>query len=559
MGNQNRLLANKYEIECIIGKGGTSTVYKAYDLEAERAVRAVKEVDKSNRAVYEMAKQESSLIKELCGLDKTNSFFPMIIQRFETQTHFYIVQDYLDGVPMNVMLSSGAMDDKVFCSAAKQICSFMEFFHHTGRVYSDMKPENIMVLKFGDTVLDGNSELKLKFIDFGTAIRHKTDPTGYTAEYAAPEQYRLEKLDPRTDVFNIGATFYQMIQGRKPKSVSDGKQLRTSRERFPFDKNINPDIRRVIQKCVADDPAKRYRTCSEIYHDICRIERKNSIRIVAVTAILTVVCLLGGGVLTYAANRKEQANLTAKYNEYVNTGNYAEAIRLDHTNRDGIYIKLIESFKDDIKLDAAEDNFIINEIKACDSIRETDSDYGECMYQIAYAYWLYYNPYQTDDMTNLELEKIRNETAYQWFERAVSSNDLKQNDDHYRKAEILCSACAFAVEIDKMEKEGNDNPAVYTDMWKNLEALSFYIDEENEVVSARVCQTLLSLISRKAARFSRNGVTKSQQMEILTKIQEKVYRGGKITYSNVYAKEIAELFHVEDVKLKLDMAYADEP
>ena len=91
MSTKNRLLANRYEIEKIAGRGGTSVVYKAYDLQAERAVRAIKEINKSNRDVYDMAKLESALIKELYESDQSNAFFPNIIHRFETENYFYIV------------------------------------------------------------------------------------------------------------------------------------------------------------------------------------------------------------------------------------------------------------------------------------------------------------------------------------------------------------------------------------------------------------------------------------------------------------------------------------
>ena len=268
MSTKNRLLANRYEIEKIAGRGGTSVVYKAYDLQAERAVRAIKEINKSNRDVYDMAKLESALIKELYESDQSNAFFPNIIHRFETENYFYIVQDYLDGEPMEDMLKNGAMSDKAFLGPAKQICSFMEFFHNTDRVHSDMKPENIMVLKNRKASMNGGTDLKLKFIDFGTAIKNSTGVTGYTPEYAAPEQFRQDVLDNRTDIFNIGATFYHMIQGKKPLKVSDGDRLLTSKERFVFDKKVNPDIKRIILKCVEDDRAKRYRSCDQIYKDL---------------------------------------------------------------------------------------------------------------------------------------------------------------------------------------------------------------------------------------------------------------------------------------------------
>ena len=85
MGNMEsaNVLAGRYEIEKVIGRGGTSVVYKAYALQAERAVRAIKEISKTDTESYEMAKSESQLIRELYERDKSNAFFPNIIHRFE--------------------------------------------------------------------------------------------------------------------------------------------------------------------------------------------------------------------------------------------------------------------------------------------------------------------------------------------------------------------------------------------------------------------------------------------------------------------------------------------
>jgi hypothetical protein len=283
--------------------------------------------------------------------------------------------------------------------------------------------------------------------------------------------------------------------------------------------------------------------------------------------VLSLICFIGAGAFALFADHKVMKDLHEKYTEYVNKGNYAEAIKIDHTNRDGIYIALIESFKNDLKLDAEEDNYIINEIQACDSIKESDSDYGECMYEIAYAYWLYYDPYENGGLTDSELERARNEKAYRWFDKAVRSKD--SNADFYEKAKILFSACRFYTEIDKIEKEGKDNPQLYTDMWNNIKDLSMYIDEGNDVVSARVCQMLMSLISRNSAKFRINGVEKREQTEILDKIYFKVYNEDhrdedyendgekKVTYSNVSAIEIAEMLHFNEAYSKVKMVYDD--
>jgi serine/threonine-protein kinase len=571
--NENvRLLANRYEVEKEAGRGGTSIVYKAYDRQAEGAVRAIKEISKANRDIYDMAKQESALIKELYEADKINAFFPNIIHRFESENHYYIVQDYLDGKSMDKLLDEKPMSDKEFIEAAKQICLFMRFFHSRGMVHSDMKPENIMVLNVSSDYMNGGSAIKLKFIDFGTAILNMSGVSGYTPEYAAPEQYRVLPLDKRTDIFNIGATFYHMIEGKKPLRVDNGTRMLSSQERFVFSRNVSPAIKRIIQKCVEDDPSKRYQSCDALYKELCHIEKKTSLRIVTALAALSVLCFIASGVLTGFAKKKDSEISKENYIFNVNKGNYAEAIKIDHTNRDGIYSKLIDDFTSDNMLDTDEDNFIINEIKSRDAIKETDSDYGKCMYEIANAYWLYYFPYNDSGNENmseeeqkeynmkmeLELEKSRIFASSEWFEKAVGSSDLKSySADAYRRAEIFSGICRFYSDIDRMEKIGSDSAEFYNDMWKNIEALAEYIDEPNDVVSVRVCQTLLSLLSKYSAKFSRNGVEQSTQEKILEHIVSKVYQNGDISYSNDYARSIAELFNPEAVHKKLDMAYAD--
>lgn len=571
MNNTVRLLANRYEIEKIAGRGGTSVVYKAYDLEAERAVRAIKQISKSNIDICEMAKLESQLIKELYERDQSNAFFPNIIHRFETDENFYIVQDYLDGESLDLMLEAGPMPYKMFLEAAKQICSFMKFFHDTGRVHSDMKPENIMVLKPSSTLLDnGKSDknLKLKFIDFGTAIRNTTGVTGYTPEYAAPEQYKEARLDERTDIFNIGATFYHMLQGRKPLRVSNESRVLTSAERFKFDKNVNSELRRIIQKCVNDHPDKRYKSCDNLYRDLCRIEKNSHIRLIILTSVISAVSFAGAGFSAYMSDSLAKKNNSDNYNININKGNYAEAIRIDHTNKDDVYSKLIEGFISDNKLDADEDNFIINEIKIRDSIKESDDNYGRCMYEIGNAYWLYYYPYndgeskagssEYNNSIELELEKSRINTSYEWFEKAVNSSDLSvYSPDAYKRAVIFSNIGEFYSEIDRMEKEGTDSSEFYTDMWENISGMAEYINESNEVVSVRVCQTLLTFISRYSLKFRQNGISYQSQEQILNSINKKVYHNGNITYSNNYARSIAECFDTEAVSMKLRMAYAD--
>lgn len=556
-----RLLANRYEIEKVAGTGGTSVVYKAYDLQAERATRAIKEISKANPDVYDMAKRESQLIRELYEKDTSYGFLPNIIHRFEIGDMFYIVEDFLDGETMDKMLETGPMPYDMFMESAKQICRFMTFFHSTGRVHSDMKPENIMVIR-ADAHWDNSSTqaVKLKFIDFGTAVRNAAGVVrGYTPEYAAPEQYREERLDERTDIFSIGATFYHMITGRRPARVANEHRILTAPERFRFDKSTNAEIRKIIMKCVQDDPDARYKSCEAIYRDLTHIEKHFHFRLLTVLYGAAVVCFAGAGICALLSRSLQDNADSERYQQFFNAGQYAEALRIDHTNRDGIYTKLINSFTEDEKLDPTEDNFIINEIKCRSDLSPADSEYGRIMYEIGNAYWLYYDPHTAgSELGENELEKDRITVSYEWFEKAVGSETFAENDpEAYARADIFYNIGKFYIEIDRKEREGTDDRAFYQNMWKSILQMSAYINDPNEVISARVCQTLCTMISRYSPKFRQIGTAQPEQETILDRIEQKLRKNGVIAYTNNYSVGIAEQIDVDAVRLKLSMAYAD--
>ena len=555
------ILSNRYEIEKEIGRGGTSIVYKAYDLKAKRAVRAKKQISKENSAVYELAKKEAKLISELYKQDKSNEFLPNIIETIPNDKYnFYIVQDFLDGENMDKMLEKGAMPYDMFIESAKQICSFMEFFHRTGRIHSDMKPENIMVLKPSNALMDGihKKSINLKFIDFGTAIKNESGVVGYTPEYASREQYEQSpNIDKRSDIFNIGATFYHMLCGKKPEKVANETRALYSNERFIFDKNVNVELKKIILKCVEDSPENRYKSCNAIYKDLCRVEKHSNLKYIAFSFAVSVVCFSVAGFSAYRSNALSKENDSNNYSININKGNYAEAIKIDHTNKDDVYSKLIETFTDDEKLDSDEDNFIINEIKSIDSIKETDSNYGRCMYEIGNAYWLYYYPIDSN-LDDLELENARITKSYEWFEKAVNDENFRiQDSESYDRAVIFYNIGKFYAEIDRKEREGTDNSDFYNDMWNNISEMAEYIDEPNEVVNARVCQTLLTLLSRYSAKFGQIGIAEESQMEIIDRIDKKVYNNGEITYLNKYSINISTNFNIDAVRQKIEMAYSD--
>ena len=175
MLNKGFVLEKRYKIVSVAGKGGTSVVYRAVDLRANNAQRAVKEVMKTNGSDAYNAKNESLLIKEFYEKDVKNSFFPNIIEIIDNDPNaLYIVQDYINGVSMEKLLEYGPFRPKTVIKYAKDICYVLAFIHKCGYIHSDMKPDNIMVVR-DEYDLENNNRPdkfgKLKFVDFGSVIQ----------------------------------------------------------------------------------------------------------------------------------------------------------------------------------------------------------------------------------------------------------------------------------------------------------------------------------------------------------------------------------------------------
>ncbi|WP_019678228.1 serine/threonine-protein kinase [Ruminococcus flavefaciens] len=353
MLNKGFILENRYKIVNVAGKGGTSIVYRAVDLKANNAQRAVKEVMKSNGTDAYNARQESLLIKKFFEKDVKNSFFPNIIEIIDNNPDaLYIVQDYIDGVSMEKLLAYDPFRHKTVLRYAKDICSVMSFIHKCGMIHSDMKPDNIMVVRNYDDFENSKRPDKydtLKFIDFGSVIERRQGTFAYTPAYAAPEQFNKEELDERTDIFNIGATLYHMMTGKKPRNVSSKGKLVSSQERFAFGKGMNASLVRIIKKCVNEDRDKRYQTCEELYDALDKAENHTYARASALFAVLAAVFIAFSSFAGNMAEKRRVASLKELIEEAENANDDDEKL---------------EKFQEVIKADASYGNAYLEIIKS---------------------------------------------------------------------------------------------------------------------------------------------------------------------------------------------------
>jgi serine/threonine protein kinase len=261
------LLYSRYEIVRRIGGGGMGAVYLARDRNLGDQPRAVKEMIQSNidESQHEKAindfKRESMLLASL-----EHSSIPTIYDYFydDAAARFYLVMKYISGGDFLARLRNapgGRIDEKTVTDWACQVADVLEYLHRRNPpiIYRDLKPANLMI--------DGNSG-RVMLIDFGIARWVTTQEKGVTAVgtmgYAPPELFS-GKVEPRSDIYSLGATMFHLLTGSDPQ---DNPLLI-----FDFNKNPRPrqlapslsnEMESILMRAVSYKPEDRFRSAAEL-------------------------------------------------------------------------------------------------------------------------------------------------------------------------------------------------------------------------------------------------------------------------------------------------------
>lgn len=258
-----------YELLEEIGKGGMARVYRARQLNIERdvAVKVMSSAFSDQDEFQERFKREADLFARL----EHPNILP-IYDYGEAQSYLYLVLRIMEGGTLERWMRGRQLVLTELDHLVSQLAAALDYAHENGIIHRDLKPNNVLLDKFGNSYL----------MDFGIA---KIVSEAQNAEistmlgtpaYMSPEQWRMEGVDGRVDVYSLGVIIYEMLTGEMPfigetpyhlmyAHLHQEPQLPS--QLFP---GLSSEIDTVVLRALAKDPDARYQRAGDLARDLAR-------------------------------------------------------------------------------------------------------------------------------------------------------------------------------------------------------------------------------------------------------------------------------------------------
>src|SRR5271170_5023010 len=249
------MVADRYRIVALLGRGGMGEVYRAEDLKLGQvlAIKFLPQALSNDEATLARFHSEVRVARQVSH--------PNVCRVFDIGDADgvpFLTMEYIDGEDLSSLVRRiGRLPQDKAIEIARQICAGLAAAHERGVVHRDLKPANVM--------LDGAGKVRLT--DFGLAAIaaniQGAEVRAGTPAYMAPEQLAGKEVTIKSDLYSLGLVMYEILTGKRAFEAATLPELMRLRdESAPTSpsslvRDLDPLLERVIMRCLEKDPALR--------------------------------------------------------------------------------------------------------------------------------------------------------------------------------------------------------------------------------------------------------------------------------------------------------------
>jgi hypothetical protein len=231
------IVAGRYRIAGLLGRGGMAEVYRADDLRLSQpvALKFLAESLARNGAALARFHREVSVARQI-----SHRHVCRVYDIGEHAGMHFLSMEYIRGEELSSLLKRiGRLPTDKAVETARQLCGGLAAIHAAGVLHRDLKPANIMLDEHGN----------VRITDFGIVALSEGVSGGEammgTPAYMSPEQRSGGELTTRSDLYSLGLVFHEFFTGKRPSQMTTPTV------------DLDPLVERVIRRCLEEDPARR--------------------------------------------------------------------------------------------------------------------------------------------------------------------------------------------------------------------------------------------------------------------------------------------------------------
>jgi predicted Ser/Thr protein kinase len=248
------VIAGRYRIAGLLGRGGMGEVYRATDLTLGQAValKFLPETASSDDRALARFYNEVRMARQV-----THPNVCRVYDIGQVDGQHYISMEYVDGENLAALMRRiGRLPADKAAEIARKLCAGLAAAHEKGVLHRDLKPANVMIDGRGNVVI----------MDFGLAgltEQLQADVRSGTPAYMAPEQLAGTEVTSKSDLYSLGLVIYELFTGKRAYEASSIMELMEMQERAApasistVVRDLEPGIERVIMRCLDHDPQNR--------------------------------------------------------------------------------------------------------------------------------------------------------------------------------------------------------------------------------------------------------------------------------------------------------------